>query len=176
MTKSNKFEEIVKPLIVLIGICLVVSALLAFTHSVTAPIIESNGDAQADQTRSEVLEGATSFTKIKCDTEALGIDSAYKEKSGLGYVITASNKGYGGPVVVTVGLDENGTIVGISVDVSTETSGIGSMAGEPEYKDKYIGTSGTADVDTISGATYSSTAVKTGVNAALAAFDAVKGA
>ncbi|MBR7081304.1 MAG: FMN-binding protein [Oscillospiraceae bacterium] len=175
MTKSNKFEEIVKPLIVLIGICLVVSVLLGFTHSITAPIIESSGDAQADQTRAEVLEGATSFTKIKCDTEALGIDSAYKEKSGLGYVITASNKGYGGSVVVMVGIDPNGTVVGLSVDVSTETTGIGSKAGEAEYTDKYIGASGTADVDTISGATKSSSAVKAGVNAALAAFEAVKG-
>ena len=176
MTKSNKYEDIIKPFIVLIGICLVVSVLLGFTNSVTAPIIEENARIAAEQTRAAVLEGATSFSEIECDTAALGIDSAYKEDTGLGYVITSSNKGYGGLVTVTVGLDGEGTVVGISVNVSTETSGVGSKAGQTAYTDQYIGASGSADVDTISGATYSSTAVKTGVNAALAAFGEIQGA
>lgn len=175
MKKGNTFQEMIKPLIVLVVICLVVSALLGFTNSVTAPIIEENARVVAEQTRKAVLEGSESFTEIECDTEALGITSAYRENSGKGYVITASNKGYGGNVVVTVGLDSSGTIVGLSANVSTETSGVGSKAGLPSYTDKYLNHSGNCnDVDTISGASYSSTAVKTGVNAALAAFDVIK--
>lgn len=177
MTKESKFEELIKPFFVLVGICLVVSLLLGYTNSITAPVIEANQLAQAEATRKAVLDGAVSFTEVKCDTEALDIDSAYKEDSGLGYVVTSSHKGYGGLVAVTVGLDADGKVVGISVDVSTETSGIGSKAGDSAYTDKYMGISGSADsVDTISGATYSSTAVKKGVGAALAAFATIKGA
>ena len=173
--KGNTFQEMIKPLLVLVVICLVVSALLGFTNSVTAPIVEENERIAAEQTRKAVLAGAESFTEIECDAEALGITSAYKEDSGKGYVITAGRKGYGGQVVVTVGIDGSGKVVGLSANVSTETSGVGSKAGLPAYTDKYIGLSGSADgVDTISGATYSSTAVRNGVSAALAAYDAIK--
>ena len=173
--KGNTFQEMIKPLLVLVIICLVVSALLGFTNSVTAPIVEENERIKAEQTRQSVLEGSQSFTEIDCDAEALGITSAYKEDSGKGYVITAGRKGYGGEVVVTVGIDGAGKVVGLSANVSTETSGVGSKAGLPAYTDKYLGLSGSANgVDAISGATYSSTAVRNGVNAALAAYDAIK--
>ena len=176
MKKNNAFNDFVKPILVLFCICIAVAALLGYVNSITAPIIEENARIKAEETRAAVLSGAQSFTEIECDTETLGIDSVYKEDGGLGYVITASYKGYGGYVTVTVGLDPEGTVVGMNADVSTETSGIGSKAGEPAYAEKYLGISGSADaVDTITGATYSSTAVKTGVNAALAAFDSVKG-
>ena len=173
--KNNAFNEMIKPIIVLLVICLVVSALLGFTNSVTAPIIEENNRIAAEQTRAAVLEGSNGFTEIQCDTAALGITSAYKENNGLGYVITAANKGYGGDVVVTVGLNADGEVVGLNANVGTETSGVGTKAGKDDYTGKYIGLSGNCDgVDTISGATYSSTAVKTGVNAALAAYAAIK--
>ena len=110
MKQGNTFQEMIKPLLVLVIICLVVSALLGFTHSVTAPIVEENERIAAEATRKAVLAGAESFTEIDCDTEALGIKSAYKEDSGKGYVITAGRKGYGGEVVVTVGIDGNGKV------------------------------------------------------------------
>ena len=169
--KKQVFEDMLKPMIVLVVICLVVSALLGVTNSVTAPIIAENKRVAAEETRRSVLEGAADFEEIACDTAALGITGAYRETSGLGYVITAANKGYGGMVEVTVGLNADGEIVGLNANVSTETSGVGSKAGRSDYLDKYFGLSGNCDnVDTISGASYSSTAVKTGVNAALRAF------
>ncbi len=175
MKQGNTFQEMIKPLLVLLVICLVVSALLGFTYKVTAPIVEENERLAAEATRKAVLAGAERFTEIDCDTEALGITSAYKEDSGKGYVITAARKGYGGDVVVTVGIDGSGKVVGLSANVSTETTGVGSKAGQSAYTDKYIGLSGNANgVDTISGASYSSRAVRDGVNAALAAYDAVK--
>lgn len=175
------FNEYIKPFVVLTVICIVVSFLLAYTNSITAPIIEENARIEAERVRSEVLSsvsgGATlSFDEIDCDTDALGIDSAYRESSGLGYVITASYKGYGGLVTATVGLDNDGKIVGLNVDVSTETTGVGSKAGQESFTSQFVGLSGNCDsVDTISNATYSSSAVKKGVNSALAAFDSVKG-
>ncbi len=175
MKQGNTFQEMIKPLLVLVVICLVGAALLGFTHSVTAPIVEENERIAAELTRKSVLAGAESFSEIECDAEALGITSAYKEDSGKGYVITAARKGYGGNVIVTVGIDGSGKVVGLNANVSTETSGVGSKAGLPAYTDKYIGLSGSADgVDTISNATYSSTAVRNGVSAALAAYDAIK--
>lgn len=171
-----KFES-VKPFVVLVCICIAVAALLGFTNGLTAPVIARNNELAAQETRMAVLPGAQDFEAVECDTESLGIESAYKEKSGLGYVITASGSGYGGTVTVTVGIGNDGTVVGLSANVSTETKGIGSRAGESDYTEKYVGISGSADdIDTLTGATYSSRAVRSGVNAALAAFESIGGA
>ncbi len=177
MTKE-KFNEYIKPFVVLVGICVVVAFLLAFTNSVTAPKIAENKRIEAEQTRRAVLPGSVDFEEVACDTAALDIDSAYRETAGAGYVVTSTHVGYGGgEVVVTVGIDNDGKVVGISADVSSQTSGIGSKAGEESYLDKYMGLSGSADsVDTISNATRSSTAVRTSVSAALNAFGTIKGA
>ena len=173
--KSNSFQDLIKPVLVLFGICAVVAVLLSYVNSITSPIIEENARKQAEETRKLVLPGADSFTEIDCDLEALDITGAFKEVNGLGYVLTSSHKGYDGQVVVTVGLDQDGKIVGISADVSTETQGVGSKAGDSAYLNKYMGLSGDASsVDTITGASYSSSAVKAGVNAVLAAFDKIR--
>ncbi len=174
MTKE-RFEEYIKPFVVLVAICLVVAFLLAFTNDKTAPVIAENAAIEAEQTRQQVMSGATGFEEVDCDVQALGIDSAFRETSGLGYVISATSKGYGGDVTVTVGIDNDGNIVGMQANVSSETTGIGSKAGERAYIENFIGRSGNVDdVDTITNATYSSTAVKTCVNAALGAFEQIR--
>ena len=165
--KGNVWEDFLKPVVVLVCIALAAGVLLGFVNSKTEPIIEENARIKAEQTRSA--------EEIKCDTAALDIDSAYKETSGLGYVITSSHKGYGGDVAVTVGLDKDGKVVGISADVKTETQGVGSKAGEAKYLDRFLGLTGDSNsIDTLTGATYTSTAVKKGVNAALAAYEKIK--
>ena len=172
--QSTFFADMAKPFIVLVCICLAAAALLGYVHRVTEPVIEKITLERAEATRAAVLKGANGFTEVEVDTDALGITGAFVENSGLGYVMTAAYKGYGDDVTVTVGLDENGTIVGISADVSKETSGVGSKVGEEAYITRYVGTSGSASIDGISGATYTSTAVKNSVNAILAAFETVK--
>ncbi|MBP5254951.1 MAG: FMN-binding protein [Lachnospiraceae bacterium] len=174
--KSELFREMIRPVLVLTVICIAAAALLGAVNAWTDPIITENARVKAEATRKEVLPGAGSFTEVQCDRQALDITGAYKEDGGLGYVITSSHKGYGGQVVVTVGISPEGAIVGLSADVSTETSGIGSKAGREDYIARFLGLSGNCNaVDTITNATYSSTAVKNGVNAALAAFKAITG-
>lgn len=175
MTKSV-FSEYIKPIVVLVVICLVVSFLLAFTNSKTAPIVAENERIEAERTRQEVLPGSSTFTEL--DVSGIsGVDSAFRDDGGAGYVVTAGYKGYGGTVTVTVGLDNEGKVVGISANVSSETPNVGTKAGLISYLDRYMGLTGTAEnVDTISNATYSSTAVRTGVTSILKGFDSIKGA
>ena len=168
--KSSLFQDILKPFIVLVVICLVTSALLGVTNEMTKDVIAENERAAAEATRKAVLPGATTFTEIPADP-SWGVDGVYKEDSGLGYVITAHHKGYGGDVVVTVGFDNNGSITQVSADTSTETQGVGSKAGKEDYLAQYAGVSGKAEnVELITSATFSSTAVRESVNKALGAF------
>ena len=173
---KEAFSEYIKPALVLVVICVVVSFLLAFTNSVTAPIVEENERVEAEHTRQAVLPGSGTFTEL--DVSAIdGVDSAFRDDGGAGYVATAGYKGYGGTVTVTVGLDNDGRVVGISANVSSETPNVGTKDGQDNYLQNYMGLSGTAaGVDTITNATYSSTAVRTGVTAILEAFDSIKGA
>ena len=175
MKKETAWASIGKPVVVLAVICIVVAALLGLTHRATAPIIEENARKEAEAARAAVLEGAQGFDAIDCDLDALGITGAWRETNGLGYVVTAASRGYKGDVTVTVGFDSEGKIVGLRADVSTETSGIGSKAGEAAYLDRFLGLADSCgEVDTIANATYSSGAVKRAVGAAMVAVNAIR--
>ena len=175
MKKENAWNAIGKPVVVRAVICIVVAALLGLTHRATAPVIAENARIEAEAARAAVLEGAQGFEEIDCDAAALGITGAWRETGGLGYVVTAASRGYKGDVAVTVGFNADGEIVGLRADVSTETSGIGSKAGESAYLDRFLGLSDSCgEVDTITNATYSSGAVKRAVGAAMAALSAIR--
>ena len=82
-------KENIKSVVVLTAICLVVAVLLAYTNSITAPIIEANKAAKASGSLLEVMPEATGFEDI---TETLGelpatVKEVHKETSGLGHVI-----------------------------------------------------------------------------------------
>ena len=71
---------------------------------------------------------------------------------------------------MVVGVQLDGTVNGFSITAHSETSGLGTKAFEPAYADQFKGIPA-ANVDgisTLSGATMTSTAVKNGVNAAVA--------
>ncbi len=108
-------------------------------------------------------------------------DPAYTEVPGgmilsEGTVVYASEFGMESDVGVAVCFDANGAILGISVDASHETEGLGTRCGESEFTDLFKGVSSADEVDALSGATVTSTAVKTAVNAAIANYETVKGA
>lgn len=172
--KSNFWEEMGKPFVVLVVICLVASFLLGVANDVTKPVIEANAAAAAEATRKSVLPTATSFTEVAVPA-GVNADSIFVDDGGSGYVITSSVYGYHGNIPVTIGFDADGKVVALSANVSSETQGVGSRAGQASFLDKFVGLSGSADsVDTLTSATYSSTAVRQAVSDAMAALDAVK--
>ncbi len=78
---------------------------------------------------------------------------------------TAKEQGFGGEVSVTVALNKDGSIASIAVDVDSETPELGGVAG-PQVAGAIL-ESQSLDVDTVSGATITSTAIKNAVKAAL---------
>lgn len=78
---------------------------------------------------------------------------------------TASARGFGGNVEVTVTVDAN-AITAVTVGSNSETEGVGSKAVE-ELPAAIVAANGT-EVDSVSGATLTSTAIKDAVNMALA--------
>ena len=172
MEKKNTFwTEMARPVVVLVVICLVASALLGFTNAKTAPVIEENIRIEAEKTRKEVLPAASEFTELEVSEElkANGVTGIFEGDNGTGYVVTAEKTGYGGAVVVTVGFDTEGKILSVKANVSTETQGEASML------EKFEGLSGDVSGVTLkTGATFTSDAVRDGVQAACAAVAAIQ--
>ena len=106
----------------------------------------------------------------------------------LGYVITVTDSaGYGGDVTFSVGLQNDGTMNGIAFTTLNETAGLGMKAKEDAFSSQFSGilvdsltvvkTTATDDseIEAISGATITSSAVTSGANAVLCYFNAVLG-
>lgn len=139
------------------------SALLAGTAA-------ANKTAAAEKTLSELLPSGGNFTAEQYTGEDTNITALYKSSSG--YVVEATVNGYVGSIVVWVGVNNSGSVTGVSVRKISETLGLGSRAGQPAFLEQYKGLSGTLtvgeNVDALSGATVTSKAVTKAVNSAIA--------
>lgn len=88
-----------------------------------------------------------------------------KNGNAVGFVLSVSSKGgYGGEIQAAVGVKTGGELTGLTVVSHSETAGIGAKYADKEYT--------SADkVDVVSGATYTTTALKEIYGAALYAAD-----
>ena len=169
----NKWNKIVKPIVALSVICIVITGALALTNKVTAPIIDQAIRAAQEQARKDLVPEAVSFEPVTGITVE-NVSEVYLSDNGHA-VITASAKGYGGPVVVMVAITPEGTVRQIKVTQQTETQGLGSkIVTDPDFQASFSGLAAEkielTDVDAISGATRSSKAVTAAVNAAIEAY------
>lgn len=166
-------KKILAPTVSLFVICLAASMLLAFTNLFTKDKIAAAARQAELEQRAVVLPEAGYYE------EKIDYVIGYDKQGGnvVGYVITASGKGYGGNITVMVGFSD-GAICGITVLEQSETQGVGTKTALPSYLEQYIGkTSGTTlgtDVDAVTGATVSSRAVNTAVNIAFEIYERVK--
>ena len=76
------------PTVVLLVICLVISAALAVTYQMTAPQIEKINKEVADEARMAVLPEADAFTAAEGDLPE-GVTEYYIADNGAGVVVTA---------------------------------------------------------------------------------------
>lgn len=156
--------------LILTLITLIAAVLLAVTDKVTRDPIAAAATGEADAARKAVLASAETFSQVEAPQ---GLDTFYEGLAGgqkVGHVATVTVQGFGGPVEVTLGVDENNAISGLAVGGASfaETAGLGALAKEPAFTDQFTGKTVpitlNVDVDAISGATITSTAVVKAVN------------
>ena len=172
---KKSFNEIIKPVLVLVSICLVVTALLAYINSVTSPIIAKAEEEKTRQAMTEVLSEADSFEKLEIENLPERVTEAYSATNGAGYVFMLTTKGYGGDMKLICGMDADGVIEQCKTLSHAETSGLGSKTAEDPYRNQYCGKSAETlgEVDAITGATISSNAYKNAIEDAFKAYDIV---
>ncbi len=174
---SKKPESAVKSLVVLSLICLVVTAALALTNGVTAPISEAAAAERATLARMEVMPDAADFSEVSTDGLESNVVDVYKADNDAGYVITTKVNGYGGDMTIMCGINNEGLITDTKVMADSETPTLGGKVKLDPYKGQYPGKDATLEgVDTISGSTISSRAYESAIHAAFDAYEQVKGA
>ena len=173
---KKSFNEIIKPVLVLVCICLVVTALLAYINSVTSPIIAKAEQEKTEQAMSEVLSDSDGFEKLEIENLPDRVTEVYTATNGSGYVFMLTTKGYGGDMKLICGMKADGTIEQCKTLSHAETSGLGSKTAEDPYRNQYCGKNADtlSEVDAITGATISSTAYKNAIEDAFKAYDMVK--
>lgn len=106
----------------------------------------------------------------------------------LGYVMSVTtSQGYGGDITISMGVGNDGTLNGIEILEISETAGLGMKADTPEFKGQFAGKNvsrfnytktGAAaeyEIDALSGATITTNAMVSAVNAGLAFADSLLG-
>ena len=179
MKTSTVREDFVKPIVVLTLICLIASALLAYINSVTKPIIEETEAAIAAEARKEVLPEADDFTLLDLDLpEGSFVTAVYEANNGAGYVFMITCNGYGGKGTMNLitSMDKAGSIVATKTLSHAETAGLGSKTTEDSFRSQFVGVNNDTlgQVDTISGATFSSRYYIEGIQSAFDAYELIK--
>ena len=187
-------KKIIKNTLILTIITVVAGLCLGLVYEITKkPIADSQEKAKKEAWQA-VFPGAdlSEFKHIDVDQDIadqvisdLGVNATIDEVCTVGeegYVVTATDgDGYGGDIQITVGIQKDGTISGISFLSISETAGLGMNAQKPAFYEQYVGKQtdkfyvskdgGEGEpIDAISGATFTSRAVTGAVNAALGYF------
>lgn len=183
--KKNR-EDIIKPVGVLLAICIIIPLALSVTNKVTAKKI-AELEKENSKKNMQSLVSADDFEK--CSDGGIEYYTAIKGGETAAYIFTESAKGYGGDVSVMTAVKPDGTVAGVAIlDVSGETPGLGQNAAKESFYSQYAGLkkgvsllkngakAENNEVDAVTGATITSTAVTRAVNAALDDFEKVKGA
>ena len=192
-----KFDPkfIVKVAGTLTVISLVTAAVLGGVNAVTKDPIAAINAQKTQDAMAAVVSDPTAFQAVESiPQEAVDAAASYGgtltelyDGQGTGYVMKVVASGSQGSIEMMVGVDAEGAVTGVSVVDHAETSGIGTKVTGNEplpsgtgVLDQFKGMSHAdgdlvvgKNVDAISGATVSSRGITTGVNAALAAAEAL---
>lgn len=174
------FKEILKPIIVLLAICIVIPLALSLTNAITKDRIAELDAKTAKETMRALLK-ADSFEETVYEGETVFIyNKALINGETIGYIFTNMSKGYGGDVKVMTAVDTTGKILGVAIlDAANETPGLGQNVTKENFYSQFKDKSGEIfvkkngadsskmEIDAVTGATISSKAVANAVNEAL---------
>ncbi|MBR6580182.1 MAG: FMN-binding protein [Ruminococcus sp.] len=158
----------IMPSLVLTIICAVAAVLLVFSYELTK-------DRIAEQKQ---IRFNKSVTVLFGETESTLLNENFGEDSVQAIAVTSDGKtaiqvaadGYSkGGINVLIGIDENGAVTGIEFVYLGETPGLGTKIRDNDnFRQQFYGASApNVQIDTISGATFSSKGLKTAVDTAL---------
>ncbi len=193
MKNNSDIKVMLKEAGILFAITLIAGLVLGFVYELTKEPIEVQRQKAVQKACAAVFSEASEFQELSYtvdDTlaaslaeDGVTIGTVYKalnaDKAVLGYVLQAtSSEGYGGNIVLYMGVTLDGVLNDISLLEISETPGLGMQAEKvlvPQFHDKktdsfsYTKTGSQSDreIDAISGATITTRAITNAVNGGL---------
>jgi len=167
MTKSIK--EGIEITTTLLLVCIVSALVLSFAYAHTIDKINENKLAELNAKLKIVLPQAAKFQEIENNLDAILVKQiiAAKDNEGLdiGKAIVFATNGYQGEIRILAGINTEKKIQGMIILQHMETPGLGARITEKTYIDNYKdqAAENIKDIDTITGATVSSAALKNAV-------------
>lgn len=209
-------KNIIKNTLILFAITLVAGLGLGFVYNVTSDARAEQEEKTKLSAYESVMPGLDEFENVSVDSDCskyiknkvkenesannisvikpfnANVDEVVlaKDKDGnnIGYIVTVTdNEAYDGSLQMTVGIKEDGTVLGISFLSLSETPGLGMKANEDTFKSQFekknvdyfvyekSGANADNEINAISSATITSNAVTHGVNAAIYCINYITG-
>lgn len=193
-------KKIIKDTLSLVAITIIAGVCLAFVHELTLDTIAAAEAEERAASYREVFPEAADFvgagafgiqdvmpdlpTGVSIGEALFAVDGNGER---IGCVVSATSaNGYGGDIVLSVGIDVTGTITGMKVTSMSETSGLGSHCTDESFREQFKGIAGEVivtktgrtqpnEIDAISGATFTTNAVTEAVNGALKTWEEMFG-
>lgn len=163
-------QKIIKLVVFLALISGLSGLCLSVVNDLTSPIIEEAKLAAVKENLT-ILYSNGEFKEENISVEnGSAIQNVYSVSEGStvkGYVYKVGVNGYGGEVTFLIGINKDGSYQGfVALSYDSETSGFGSRIGDEEFSSQFPGKTIDDNVDTLSGATVTSTAVVKGIDQA----------
>ncbi len=181
----NKTLQMFKPGLMLLMVAAAAAFILGLVNLATAGRIAAIAEETMRGAMQSVLPAAA-YTDTGAEDDG-EVEAIYAAEGG-GWVVRVTESGSQGLITMMVGVSSDYACTGISITESSETAGLGAVAGQQSekgeaFRAQFVGQSGTVavtkeggEIDAISGATITSKAVCKGVTAAIAACQALGGA
>lgn len=193
MKNNSDIKVMLKEAGILFAITLIAGLVLGFVYELTKEPIELQRQKAVQKACAAVFADAEQFREIsytideelvtELSESGVTVGTVYEalgaDEEVLGYVLqTASSEGYGGNIVLYMGVTLDGVLNDISLLEISETPGLGMQAEKvlvPQFHEKKAGSfsytktgsqSG-SEIDAISGATITTKAITNAVNGGL---------
>lgn len=197
MKNNADVKVMLKEAGILFAITLIAGLVLGFVYELTKEPIRLQQEKAIQEACAKVFTQAAGFTETdfvpsedvqaKLSDMGVKIGTVYEAKSDadvkLGYIIeSTTTEGYGGNIVLYVGVTLDGMVNDVSILTIAETPGLGMKAGDelvPQFHQKPAGIfavtkSGSTmemEIDAISGATVTTNAFTNAVNGAVLVYE-----
>lgn len=156
-------------------VCIACGILIAVIYYFTAPITEKKNAELKQESMQQLVKDADKFVAVKDKDEWY---EAQKDGKTIAYVVPADTKGYGGTIEMLVAVSKDSTVLDFQILSANETPGLGSNASKDSFRSQFDGKKSDAltvvkdktnkeNIQAMTGATITSTAVTKGVKEAV---------
>ncbi|MDR3255903.1 MAG: RnfABCDGE type electron transport complex subunit G [Synergistaceae bacterium] len=182
-TNGNSTKKIIKLGVVLFTVTAITGLVLGVVNEITAEPIRLTQERLRNEALAGALPEAEKFETVELEGSAdpiiKDVQAGYSGGSAAGYCVTVAPSGFAGPIEIVVGITPSGSVRAIRILSQSETPGLGAEASLPRFSGQYdnkasdelvvVKTPPSAgnEIQAISGATITSSAVTLGVNKAL---------